>query len=225
MRGAYIPGRFGAAEGTVGGVLTEGDGLGLTADVGARTTATAEPGPDPRPRHGFRWTTHLAVWTLQLPIALFFANSEAWRVGWSVSERFPRSGPSPWLVFACLSLMLVAIATHEAGHRLALVSVGRPSSMLIAPLGGMVRADDGLAVTATVAAAGPVASLGLAATAWAVAHGVTGFAPTTGLLLPTKCSTNLRARGSDVDVGNAAVRTGCGHEAFGLAHVGGEQGR
>lgn len=131
-----------------------------------------------RPR-GFRWTTHVVVWALQLPVGLFYAYVQA-----ALLQRWPwDSAPSLWLVLACLSLMVVAIAVHEAGHRFALNSTGRPSSMLIAPLGGMVRADDGLPLTAAVAAAGPAASIVLAAAAWALAAAVSGLGSTAEGLL------------------------------------------
>lgn len=56
--------------------------------------------------------------------------------------------------------------------------------MLVGPVGGMVRADDGLPLTATVAAAGPVASLVLAGAAWALANATSVLGSTAeGLLL------------------------------------------
>lgn len=128
---------------------------------------------------GFRWTTHVVAWVLQLPVGLFYAYVAAT----SIQRWSWRSGPSPWLVLTCLSVMVIAIAVHEAGHRLALGSTGRPSSMLIGPLGGMVRADDGLPLTAAVAAAGPAASFVLAVAAWALAAVASGLGPTAEGLL------------------------------------------
>src|SRR5689334_21351761 len=42
------------------------------------------------------------------------------------------------------------------------------------------------------------------------------------LLLAAECPADLGARGADVDVGDTAVRTVCGHEALGLTDVRGE---
>src|SRR5262245_60810358 len=53
----------------------------------------------------------------------------------------------------------------------------------------------------------------------------TRLATATGLLLAAERAADLRARGTDVDVGDAAVRTVGRHEALGLPHIEGEDRR
>src|SRR5690606_25316481 len=51
------------------------------------------------------------------------------------------------------------------------------------------------------------------------------FAATAGVLLAAEGAADLRTRGADVDVGDAAVRTGRRQEGLGALEVGGEHRR
>src|SRR5699024_2537291 len=53
----------------------------------------------------------------------------------------------------------------------------------------------------------------------------TGLTPTTGVLLPTEGPTDLRTRGTDVDIDDPAVRTGRGQEPLRLTLILGEDRR
>src|SRR6185369_1026812 len=69
----------------------------------------------------------------------------------------------------------------------------------------------------------PVDGAGLAAHVGFPGVGA-GFAASSGLFLSSEGAADLGSRGSDVDVGDAAVAAGRGEEALGGAHVEGEDG-
>src|SRR5688572_16508926 len=49
-----------------------------------------------------------------------------------------------------------------------------------------------------------------------------GFAAAAGVLLAAECATDLRARSTDVDVGDTAIAASCGQEALGVLQPVGE---